>query len=50
MIIGNSLKRCATNYPDKIAIRDEYGKYFPRGFSYTYKELLKPLTGWPTVC
>ncbi len=39
MIIGNSLERCARNYPDKTAIKDEYGKYFPAGFSYTYKEL-----------
>ncbi len=39
MIIGDALKRCAGNYPDKPAVRDEYGKYFPRGFGYTYREL-----------
>ncbi|MDR3556586.1 MAG: AMP-binding protein [Syntrophobacteraceae bacterium] len=39
MIIGNSLERGARNYPDKTAIEDQYGKYFPSGFSYTYKEI-----------
>ncbi len=39
MIIGDALKRCARNYSDKMAIRDEYGKYFPQGFSYTFREL-----------
>ena len=39
MIIGNSLKRCAANYPDKVAVKDEYGKHFPQGFTYTYREL-----------
>lgn len=39
MIIGNSLKRCARNYPDKMAVQDEYGKFFQQGFSYTYEEL-----------
>ena len=38
MIIGDSLKRCAGNYPAKLAVKDQYGKYFPQGFSYTYKE------------
>lgn len=41
MIIGDALKRSARNYPDKLAIKDEYGKYFPAGFSYTYKELFE---------
>lgn len=40
MNIGEALKRCALNYPDKLAVQDAYGKYFPVGFSYTYKELL----------
>lgn len=39
MLVGDALKRSAKNYPDKLAIRDEYGKHFPAGFSYTYKEL-----------
>lgn len=39
MIIGDALKRCARNYPDKLAVKDEYGKVFPRGFGYTYGEL-----------
>jgi len=41
MIIGEALKRSAQNYPDKLAVKDEYGKYFPAGFSYTYKQLLE---------
>jgi len=41
MIIGDALKRCALNYPDKPAVKDEYGKYFPRGFGYTYRELFE---------
>jgi acyl-CoA synthetase (AMP-forming)/AMP-acid ligase II len=41
MIIGEALKRAAQNYPDKLAVKDEYGKYFPAGFSYTYKQLLE---------
>lgn len=39
MLVGDALKRSARNYPDKLAIRDEYGKHFPAGFSYTFKEL-----------
>jgi acyl-CoA synthetase (AMP-forming)/AMP-acid ligase II len=39
MLIGDALRRSAGNYPDKIAIRDEYGKYFPVGTGYTYKVL-----------
>jgi acyl-CoA synthetase (AMP-forming)/AMP-acid ligase II len=41
MIIGDALRRSAQNYPDKIAIKDEYGKNFLQGDSYTYKELLE---------
>ncbi len=39
MLIGEALKRCAQNYPDKIAVRDEYGKYFAEKKTYTYREL-----------
>lgn len=39
MIIGEALRRCALNYPDKIAVRDEYGKYFEDKKTYTYREL-----------
>ena len=39
MIIGDALRRCARNYPDKMAVRDEYGKYFPQGISYSYRQL-----------
>ena len=39
MLIGDALRRSAGNYPDKLAVKDEYGKYFPAGTSYTYKEL-----------
>ena len=41
MLIGDALKRCAINYANKLAIKDEYGKHFPQGFSYTYKELFE---------
>lgn len=41
MIIGDALKRSAQNYPDKLALKDEYGKHFPAGASYTYKQLLE---------
>ncbi len=39
MLIGQALKRCAQNYPDKMAVRDEYGKYFADKKTYTYREL-----------
>jgi acyl-CoA synthetase (AMP-forming)/AMP-acid ligase II len=39
MLMGEALRRCARNYGDKLAVRDEYGKYFPAGASYTYAEL-----------
>ena len=41
MLIGDALRRSAANYPNKLAIRDEYGKHFPEGFSYTYCELFE---------
>lgn len=41
MIIGEALKRAAINYRDKIAVKDDYGKYFPAGFSYTYGQLME---------
>lgn len=39
MLIGDALKRSAGNFPDKPAVRDDYGKYFPVGTRYTYREL-----------
>ena len=39
MLIGDALKKSAGNYPDKLAVRDDYGKYFPVGTRYTYREL-----------
>jgi acyl-CoA synthetase (AMP-forming)/AMP-acid ligase II len=39
MLIGDALRRCAQNYADKLAVKDEYGQYFPAGSSYTYGEL-----------
>ena len=39
MLIGDALRRSAGNYPDKPAVRDDYGKYFPVGTGYTYREL-----------
>ena len=39
MLVGDALKRSTRNYPNKLAIKDEYGKHFPAGSSYTYKEL-----------
>jgi len=41
MIIGDALRRCATNYPQKFAVSDKYGKYFSGNSSYTYEELNK---------
>ncbi|UCF91376.1 MAG: AMP-binding protein [Desulfobacterales bacterium] len=40
MLIGEALQRCARNYPAKLAFQDEYGKHFPPGARYTYRELL----------
>ncbi|MBW1852026.1 MAG: AMP-binding protein [Deltaproteobacteria bacterium] len=39
MLVGHALKRSTRNYPNKLAIKDEYGKHFPAGSSYTYREL-----------
>jgi len=39
MLIRDALKRSAMNDPDKVAVQDEYGKHFPRGHRYTYREL-----------
>ncbi len=39
MVIGDALRRSAKNYPEKTAVRDEYGKYFPAGTCYSYREL-----------
>jgi acyl-CoA synthetase (AMP-forming)/AMP-acid ligase II len=39
MLIGDALRRSAGNFPDKPAVRDDYGKYFPAGTGYTYGEL-----------
>src|SRR4030042_3426528 len=41
MVIVDALRRCAINYSKKLAIKDEYGKHFPQGFSYTYQELFE---------
>lgn len=41
MVIGDALRRCAQNYADKLAVKDEYDKHFPAGFSYTYSELFE---------
>jgi long-chain acyl-CoA synthetase len=39
MVIGDGLRRCAQNYADKLAVKDEYGKHFAAGLSHTYSEL-----------
>ncbi len=39
MVVGDELRRNAENYPDKLAFKDMYGKYFPEGVEYTYREL-----------
>lgn len=39
MAIGDALRRVAENYRDKQAVRDEYGKYFPAGTTFTHREL-----------
>jgi len=41
MLIGDALKRCARNYPDKLAFQDMYGKHFPIGTNYTYNKLFE---------
>jgi long-chain acyl-CoA synthetase len=39
MLITDALQRSAANYPDKVAVQDEYGKHYPQGHRYTYREL-----------
>jgi long-chain acyl-CoA synthetase len=39
MLIGDALRRSAVNYANKPAFKDEYGRHFPEGSSYTYQEL-----------
>jgi acyl-CoA synthetase (AMP-forming)/AMP-acid ligase II len=39
MLISEALQRSAMNYPNKVAVQDEYGKHYPRGHRYTYREL-----------
>jgi long-chain acyl-CoA synthetase len=39
MIIGEALARTVATYGDKTALKDMYGKYFPVGYSLTYREL-----------
>ncbi len=41
MVIGDALRRCAKNYSNRLAMKDEYGKHFPQGISYTYQELFE---------
>lgn len=41
MTIGDALRRSARNYPDKLAIKDQYGKHFPTGTSLSYRELFE---------
>jgi len=39
MIIGNGVRRVASVYPDKVAVIDKFGKYWPVDSRYTYKEV-----------
>ena len=41
MVIGDALRRCAINYPGRLAIQDNYGNHYPAGYSYTYGELFE---------
>lgn len=41
MLVGDELRRNFENYPEKLALKDMYGKYFPEGSSYTYRELFE---------
>jgi acyl-CoA synthetase (AMP-forming)/AMP-acid ligase II len=41
MLIGDALRRSAKNYSDQSAVKDEYGKHFPAGLSYTYADLFQ---------
>lgn len=37
-VIGDLLRRTAGIYPDKIGVRDKYGKYIPIDTQYTWKD------------
>jgi acyl-CoA synthetase (AMP-forming)/AMP-acid ligase II len=39
VLIGDALWRSARNHPDKLAVKDEYGKHFPPGTSLSYGDL-----------
>ncbi len=39
LVVGQAFARAAANYADKPALKDMYGKYFPEGTSFTYREL-----------
>jgi len=39
MIIGDALRRTAKVYPDKVAVIDKFGKYWPVDSRYTYQEV-----------
>ena len=39
MVIGDAFRRSCANWPDKMALKDEYGKYFPQGACFTYQVL-----------
>lgn len=41
MLIGDALRRSARNHPEKLAVKDEYGKYFPLGTSLSYGDLYR---------
>ena len=43
MVIGDALRRCAINYSEKLALQDEYGKYFPERHRLTYSELFETI-------
>jgi len=39
MIIGDALRRTARVYPEKVAVIDKFGKYWPIDSRYTYQEV-----------
>lgn len=39
MIIGDGLRRTAKVYPEKVAVIDKFGKYWPVDSRYTYQEV-----------
>lgn len=39
MVIGDAFKRVVQLYPNRIAVKDYYGKHFPEGVAYTYKKM-----------